>query len=231
MAQAVLPEMPTVPAGTTEQVFGGKSIGNISELLTFGLDAMLTLVLAALIIFHPTRRRMRHTLQDLQTPHLFFFYALIGLAVGFLVIQHGYIIGFVIFGIGTLMRFRSSLDNPTDTVEVILVTVMGLTVGLGLPIMAILFGLVGWALIWLKGRTRGFEVTLQGRDDPSTQAGEQALKALIGDQGWTCISRQRNPAKQTCQFILVVPGTLHPEALEDTVTAALPEGVDSRVRF
>ena len=63
---------------------------------------------------------------------------LIGMAIGFLVLQHGAIIGFVVFGIGGLLRFRSVLRNATDTVEVILVTLLGLCVAIGLAVASFL---------------------------------------------------------------------------------------------
>lgn len=215
------------------RLFGGgwEQLGNIPELIAFGQDIVLTLVLVALIIFHPVRRRMRHSLEDLIIPRLFSLYALIGMAVGFLVIQHGYIIGFVIFGIGALLRFRSTLDDAGDTVEVILVTVIGLSVGLGLPVMAILLAISGWVLIWASGRTRGYEVTLRGPDAALLAAGEAALKTLIGEQGWKCVSARHLPAKQSCEVVLVVPGAIQPDAFESQIATILPDGIDSKIRF
>jgi len=242
LAQMMPPQGPMTSAGTgaqlsgggwEQQLFGGgwAQLSNLPELIAFGQDAVLTLLLAALIVFHPVRRRMRRTLEDLMIPRLFFLYALIGMAVGFLVIQHGYIIGFVVFGIGALLRFRSTLDNAADTVEVILITVIGLSVGLGLPVMAVLFAVVGWGLIWVAGRTRGYEVTLRAKDTALANDAILALNGLVSGQGWTCVSTHQIPAKQSCQFVLVVPGALQPDAFESAVADVLPEGVEFKTRF
>lgn len=233
LAQMIPPLVQNGQPGSDLSVIGGgwDPQGNLSEVTMFARDIALTLALAALIIFHPMRRRMRRTLEDLMVPRLFFLYALIGMAVGFLVIQHGYIIGFVIFGIGALLRFRSTLDNAIDTVEVILVTVIGLSVGLGLPVMAILLGVVGWGLIWAAGRRLGYEIILHCKGATLLAQGEAAVRALIADRGWTCVSTHHVPAKKTCEFILVVSGDTQPDDFENAVTANLPAQVDCRTRF
>jgi hypothetical protein len=93
------------------------------ELLTvFVLDCVIVLAVSSAIVFHPVRIRARRNVRDLELPRLFLMYGLIGMAIGFLVLQYGAVIGFVVFGIGGLLRFRSVLRNSTNTVEVILPT-------------------------------------------------------------------------------------------------------------
>ena len=65
-------------------------------------------------------------------------YALIGMVVGFLVTNHGALIGFVIFGIGGLLRLRTDADTTRDMMRLILVILIGLCVGLDLPVMAVI---------------------------------------------------------------------------------------------
>ncbi|WP_171182009.1 hypothetical protein, partial [Ruegeria sp. HKCCA4633] len=65
------------------------------ELYFFTLDVIVTIILAGLIVYHPVRRKARRSVRDIVMPRLFFLYALIGMAVGFLVVQHGSMIGFV----------------------------------------------------------------------------------------------------------------------------------------
>jgi len=230
-AQTSLPGIPVDSGGISQQVFGAGQFSNLNELMSFGQDTVLTLFLTALIVFHPVRRRSRHVLIDLQMPRLFFLYALVGLIVGFLVIQHGYIIGFVIFGIGTLMRFRSSLDDPLDTSEVILVTLIGLTIGLGLSVMAILFGMIGWGKIWLAGRKRGYEVILRSTKSVSLQECEQAVKKLIDQHSWEFVNSFRQPAKNSCRILLFAPGKLPATDVQEAVAQSVPEGVETQLRF
>ena len=130
--------VPSGSDGLGEVMLFGEGWGelyNVPELLSFVLDAITTLILAAAIAHHPVRLRAPLTLESVALPRLFYLYALVGMAVGFLVVNHGYVIGFVVFGIGSLLRFRSNMDDPVDTVEMILVTVLGLCVGMNLPVM------------------------------------------------------------------------------------------------
>jgi uncharacterized membrane protein YhiD involved in acid resistance len=78
-----------------------------------------------------------------------FLFALIGMTVGFLVIHHGYLIGFVIFGIGGLFRFRMESISLLDSSLLILVTLIGLSVGLDLPVMALIATVASWIVVWV----------------------------------------------------------------------------------
>ena len=84
---------------------------NPGQLLVFALDCIIVLAISSAIVFHPVRIRARRNVRDLELPRLFLMYGLIGMAIGFLVLQYGAVIGFVIFGIGGLLRFRSVIRN------------------------------------------------------------------------------------------------------------------------
>ena len=201
---------------------GWSQVYNLSELGAFGMYVLLALALAATIALHPVRRASRSQTLDFIMPRLFAFYALIGMAVGFLVYQHGYIIGFVIFGIGALLRFRSNLDDPIDTVEMILVTVIGLCVGLNFPVMAILITAVSWTLIWVAGRHRPIELRLQADSRESLEAGLVTVRHVSRNEGWKEAFAHRSHSKNTARLIL-----LHPSAIgEEGVEAALLKGLD-----
>jgi hypothetical protein len=60
------------------------------ELLTvFVLDCVIVLAVSSAIVFHPVRIRARRNVRDLELPRLFLMYGLIGMAIGFLVLQYG----------------------------------------------------------------------------------------------------------------------------------------------
>jgi len=56
----------------------------------------------------------------------------------------------VVFGIGGLTRFRSAADSTRDTVRLIIVTLVGLTAGLGLLHFAVIITLFTSALIYVS---------------------------------------------------------------------------------
>ena len=224
-AQSLAPDpIGNMPITSEVNINGGgwAQVYNLSELGTFAIDVALALALAAVVALHPVRRAARAKTLDFIMPRLFAFYALIGMAVGFLVDQHGYIIGFVIFGIGALLRFRSNLDDPIDTVEMILVTVVGLCVGLNFPVMAILITGVSWVLIWIAGRRHPIELRLQADSKEKLENALERVRHVSRNEGWKEAFAHRSHSKNTARLIL-----LHPSAIgEEGVEAALLEGLD-----
>ena len=225
-AQSLLPGTDGGPGPVSDLSLAGggwNQIYDLAELQAFGLDVLLTLALAALITFHPIRLRSRRTPADFAMPRLFMFYALIGMAVGFLVLQHGYIIGFVVFGIGALLRFRSRLDDPVDTVEMILATVLGLCVGLNLPVMGVSIGIVSWLLIWATSRKTPVEVRLQADTADALDAAIAALRGVSSEQGWKEAHFQRARAKDSARFVLLVGVAQGIDGAEAELSRELPD--------
>ncbi len=191
------------------------------EIWLFLIDVLVTLLLTAAIIYHPVRKRLALTLASLRLPRLFFLYALIGMTVGFLVVQHGYIIGFVVFGIGALLRFRSNLDDPEDTVEMILVTVLGLCVGLDLPIMAIMIGIVGWVVILLTSRNTPCEVSLRAEEGSGLDESLSRVSEAISGNGWRIAATHRSHRKSTAEVLFLTSGRVTEHDVENILNEAL----------
>jgi len=219
-------------ATQTDKVAAGwAQIQNIDELREFGLYVLTTVILTAAIVYHPVRQKARKTLDDLMMPRLFFLYALIGMAVGFLVIEHGYIIGFVVFGIGALLRFRSNLDDPIDTVEMILVTVVGLTVGLDLPVMAMLLAAVSWVFIWFGGRSRGVEVSLKASSEPDVLAAYRLMEQATSASGWKVIHRHHVPGKNGLSALFQFSGRFSDHEIEAKISEVIPDGIEYKIKL
>ena len=115
---------------------------------SFGILLLATL-LGALIGYHPTTRRKIDGLHEADMPHVYVMYAVIGAVIGVAVREFGTVVGVVVFGIGGLMRFRSATDSTRDTVRLIIVTLVGLTAGLGLLHFAVIITLFTFALIYV----------------------------------------------------------------------------------
>ncbi|WP_380055099.1 hypothetical protein ACFE33_14960 [Falsihalocynthiibacter sp. SS001] len=210
---------------------GWSQIKNLDELKVFTLDALFTIFLTAMIVYHPVRHKSRRTLADIEMPRLFFLYALVGLTVGFLVIQHGYIIGFVIFGIGALLRFRSNLDQSQDTVEMIIVTVLGLSVGMGLPILALLTALLTWCFLWLGWRQRGVEVVLKGASEEEVIAASANLEQTAQDAKWQLVNKHHVVGKTAITLLFQISGHMNEAKVETIISAAIPAEIDHKVNL
>ena len=192
-----------------------------AELFAFLVDAIVTLALAALIAHHPVRRRAPVTLASADMPRLFYLYALVGMAVGFLVVNHGYVIGFVVFGIGALLRFRSNLNDPVDTVEMILVTALGLCVGMDLPVMAILIGIIAWAVILVAARESHFQVTIRDEDGSNLDAAVAAVESEAVERGWTIARVHRSHVKPSVEIVLKKTGAIDEAEIEGRLASSL----------
>ena len=87
--------------------------------------------------FTRPRRAPIDTREEAELPKVLIMYALVGAVVGEIVLEYGMVVGFVIFGLGGLMRFRTDAASTRDTGRLIMVTLIGLIAGLNLPHFAV----------------------------------------------------------------------------------------------
>ena len=177
---------------------------NPTEIIVFVLDVIVTLLLTAAIAYHPIIRADRNNIRDLDLPVSLFVYGMIGMVVGFLVIHHGYLIGFVIFGIGGLLRFRSSGESPRETVRMILVTVIGLCVGLDVPPMAVLITAVAWTIFYVFGRMAHHSVELKFVDAKRSEEGIRQVKDLLTRFGARVVKVNRGRFKASAEIVFTI---------------------------
>ena len=108
------------------------------------LALILATFLGAVIAFHPTTARTVDTRAEAELPKVLIMYALVGAVVGEIVLEYGMVVGFVIFGLGGLMRFRTDAASTRDTGRLIMVTLIGLISGLNLPHFAVMATVFAW---------------------------------------------------------------------------------------
>ncbi len=121
-------------------------------------------MLTAAIAFHPEISRKRSSLSDIELPKTMIIYSVIGMMVGYLVgldEKIGQVIGFTIFGLGGLMRFRTEIGSAKETGRLIFVTLGGLCVGLNLYTVAVCsFGII-WLLIFFTERKNLYQIIIR----------------------------------------------------------------------
>ena len=194
---------------------------DIRELIAFAVDAAVTLLLATAIANHPARMRDSPTQQSVTLPRLVKIFALIGMAVGFLVVNQGAVIGFAVFRFGEMLRFRSNTDDPLDAVEMIPMTVLGLCLGMNLPVMAVLIGIVSWLVILLVGRNSRFLMTLKAVEDMQLDAVLAAVEAAVRKGAWTTLRTNRSHAKPTAEILIFSPRGLGITEAENALSPTL----------
>jgi len=140
---------------------------------------------------------------------------------------------FVIFGIGSLVRFRTALDDPKLTGKAIMVVVIGLACGMDQWALGGFVTLAAWTLIyWLESHA---SVRLKIR-----VSGKQDVRAVYGDvTEFLHKNRCRVKAaslfesKRSMVFIAQVPAELHASEMETVLQAKLAkagEGCEINVR-
>src|SRR5215471_16825412 len=149
---------------------------------------LLAVALGAAIGYHPATRRTVDTLAEAELPKVHMVYAFIGAVIGVTVRQFGMVIGVVVFGIGGLIRFRTDTGSVRDTGRLIVVTLVGLTAGLGLPHFAVLTTLFAFALIWLFDRRPACRVRIEHLPAGRLSECADAYRTVLRAQGCTIVA-------------------------------------------
>jgi hypothetical protein len=168
-----------------------------ASLLTLALAA----ILGGMIAHHPRHRQCADTVQELDAPKVYILCAVIGAIIGILVTRYGLVVGFIIFGIGGILRFRTILRSASLTGHVIYVTLIGLACGLNLPHVAVLSTAFGIALIYVLEMRITFQIDIRGLPAHRIGAAAAAYRALHEEQDCRIVSERKNPAKERVRFV------------------------------
>jgi hypothetical protein len=173
--------------------------------LHFLLGAFLNLTLAtalgAVIGYHPRRIRTADTMEEIEAPKVSIAYAVIGSLIGILVVKYGLVVGFVLFGIGGLIRFRSVMRSPQLTGQVILVTLIGLTCGLDLPHVAVLATFFDFILTFLLTARITYRVDVRGLPHGRFPEAADAYRAVLKEHRYRVLSETKRPDNGRICFI------------------------------
>jgi hypothetical protein len=220
----------------TEPVPAGEGWSGFTD-LDFLFAAFLKLILAtalgAVIGFHPRRIRTADTLEEIEAPKVSIVYAVIGSLIGILVVKYGLFVGFVLFGIGGLIRFRSAMRSAQLTGQVIFVTLIGLTCGLDLPHVAVLAALFDFVLTFLLEARITYRVDVRGLPPDRVAEAADAYRAVLAGRQYRVLSEVKRPDKGRICFIFRSAGRdtrEHIEGLlEENVEASLRGSLDWEV--
>jgi hypothetical protein len=186
----------------------------------------LAVVLGMAIAFHPTTQRTVDTREEAELPKVHIMYALIGAVIGVIVLKYGMVIGFVIFGLGGLMRFRSTTGSTRDTGRLIVVTLVGLISGLNLPQFAVLATLFAWVLIYIFD---GHPVcSLEVSEIPKGRVNDAsaAYRRVLEELKCTLIGESKSHNKSRIDYVFRMPR----RTKQADVHRALCEQVPAEVR-
>jgi uncharacterized membrane protein YhiD involved in acid resistance len=189
----------------------------------FMLDSLLLLTLASglglVIGYHPTTERAADTLEEIEAPKVYVLYAVVGAIIGLMVLKYGMVIGFVVFGIGGLIRFRTDLRSATVTGQVILVTLIGLSCGLHLPHVAVLATAFVFVVMYLIHSRPAYRIEVQGLPSERLNEAAAAYREQIVQQGCKVLSEKKNAAKERVIFVVRGARNVTHTRLEDLFVA------------
>jgi len=181
---------------------GWRGFTDVPFLVNASLNLLLAAVLGAIIAYHPRHSLTADTLEEIEASQIYILYAVIGSICGILVIQYGMGVGFVLFGIGALIRFRTVLRSASLTGRLIFVTLIGLSAGLDLPHVAILVTVFGFLLIYLLDARFTFRIEVRALNPESVIGAAAAYREILEQQDCRIISVKKNPERGRVTFIL-----------------------------
>ena len=166
---------------------------------------LLATVLGALIGYHPATRRTIGGLHEADMPHVYVLYAVIGAVIGVAVREFGTVVGVVVFGIGGLIRFRSATDSTRDTVRLIIVTLVGLTAGLGLMHFAVIITVFTFALISIFDTKPPHRIRVEGMAKERTGSCADVYRGILKSHGCSIIAEHHSLEKGRVEFVFRLP--------------------------
>jgi hypothetical protein len=194
--------------------------------LDFLLGALLNLTLAgvlgALIGFHPLRIRTADTLEEIEAPKVSIVYAVIGSLIGILVVKYGMGVGFVLFGIGALIRFRTVMRSAQLTGQVIFATLIGLTCGLDLPHVAVLATLFEFVLTFVLEARISYRVDVRGLPLDRFAEAADAYRSVLAEGPFRMLSETKRPEKGHVCFIFRSKGKDPRQHVEQLIERGVP---------
>ena len=187
---------------------------DVSFLLNMVLTLVLAAVLGSLIGYHPRHVQLANTLEEIEAPKVHILYSVVGAVIGILVLKYG-VVGFVVFGIGGLIRFRTILRSAGMTGNVILVTLVGLSCGLNMPHVAVLATAFGFGLIYLLEAAVAYRIDIKSIPSGRVADAAVAYRALLEQQGCRIVGEKKSPTKSKLILIFKCRHNITRDHLEE----------------
>lgn len=204
---------------------GWKGFTDVAFLGQALLALALATLLGALLAYHPRRRHTVDSVEAADAPKVFLLYAVIGAAIGIMVLKYGLVVGFVVFGIGGLTRFRTDLPNAPDTGRLILITLVGLSCGLDLPHVAVLTAAFGFAVMMVLGARARYYIEVKGLNRTEVRRAADAYREALAREGCRIIGERKSFVKEQVTFIFHAPHALRRDGLVQRLEADVPENL------
>jgi hypothetical protein len=202
---------------------GWRGFTDLGFMFSAFMTMLLSAVLGAILGYHPCTVALANTVTEVEAPKVYILCSVIGSIIGIMVVKYGMVVGFVVFGIGGLMRFRTLMGSANQTGNVILVTMVGLSCGLNLPHIAVLATLFGFILTYILDARPTYSISIKGIKAEEMPAAVSAYRAAFEKSRCHVISERKKLNKETLIFIFHNGKGMRREDLEQVFETEIPE--------
>ena len=208
---------------------GWRGFADVGFLASALLTLTLAAVLGAVIAYHPKHLETADTLEEIEAPRVFIQYSVIGAIIGIMVVKYGLVVGFVLFGIGGLIRFRTVLRSATLTGNVIFVTIIGLSCGLDLPHVAVLATAFGFVLIYILEARVTYRIDVRALPSERFAEAAAAYRGLLEQAGCRIRNEKKDPGKERVILIFHSARDVTRQQLEDLLESKIDASLQGSI--
>lgn len=190
-------------------------------LLTLLVALLLSVALASLIAYHPSSYGKAQTFSDMEAPKTYIIYAIVGAVCGQLIAIDSRI-GFALFGLGGLMRFRTDVGATKETGRVIMVTVVGLCCGYNQPAVGVFATALTWIFIYFMERNVVHRMMIKGLTSDKLVEAEKVHLDLLEENHCAIVHVKKNFTKAQIAVTLRSPH-LDTDDIDALIAEHVPE--------
>lgn len=186
---------------------------SVNQLGSYVISLFVAIGLAMTIAFHPLTFGKKEDINEIEAPKTLLFYAMIGSLIGATVADYGPELGFIFFGLGGLMRFRTNTGTSVQTGRLILVALIGLCCGLKMIYIAGVSTLVGWILIYFLERRTLYQFEIKGIKSELFAESIKSYRLALKKLKCKVIIEKKNIGKSRVDLIFSSPSNLRRESI------------------
>lgn len=215
----------TFPGANTSSMMDSfvESYMGLNQLGGYVISLVMAIVFGMIIAFHPQTFGKKENIDEIEAPKTFLFYAMIGSLVGATVADYGPELGFIFFGLGGLMRFRTNAGGSNQTGRLILVALIGLCCGLKMLYIAGVSTLVAWILIYFLERRTIYQIEITGLEKKLFWESIEQYRNALKKQKYNIIIEKKNFSKSKILFIFSSPSKVEKEVIEEFLSQQISE--------
>ena len=226
----VAQDLPVINNSAQElQNEGWRSLLDVNFIIESTLALLLASILAAIISYHPKSHRSMDTIEKVEAPKTNILYSVIGAIIGIMVLKYGLVVGFVIFGIGGLIRFRTVPGSVQRTGRMIFVTLIGLSAGLNLPHVAILSTIFGFVLIYIIDYQITYRILVKGLRPEEMTLTAEVYREVLEKHECKVLSEKKDFTKSQVSFVFRPPHHMSRHFLDHKFEEEVPKDLKGAV--